>query len=183
MIDLTAKARIWTTQGFVDDDPWTIVESQDELPAEGDVVVPLEAFFALSDEAHHGIGTEKGRNTRRIGVLIAPDDDPAEIADRLDEIALITVDFPKFSDGRAFSHAALLRERHGYAGEIRAVGDVLIDQVPLMLRVGITSFAVTNETALKRLEQKHLTGISHHYQPTALPAKASGGYSWRRAST
>jgi uncharacterized protein (DUF934 family) len=76
-----------------------------------------------------------------------------------------------------------LRQRLGYANELRAVGDVLIDQIPLMLRCGIDSFSVTNETALKRLEENRLPGIPHHYQPTARPAEAGPRYSWRRQST
>lgn len=178
---MASESKVWTRQGFVDDDPWRVVEIQDELP-EGDIIVPLEGFVALSDELRHSVGREADRNTRRIGVLIAPDDDPAEIADMLGDIALVAVDFPKFSDGRAFSHAAMLREQLGYVGEIRAVGDVLIDQIPLMLRVGIDSFAVGNGPTLARLAEGRLTGISLHYQPTALPAQKAAGYSWRRRS-
>ena len=92
----------------------------------------------------------------------------------------MAVAFPAFNDGRAFSHASLLRERLGYKGELRAVGDVLIDQIPLMLRCGIDSFSVTNETALKRLAEGRLPGIPHYYQPTARSAEAGPGYSWRR---
>ncbi|MCQ1856330.1 DUF934 domain-containing protein, partial [Neorhizobium galegae] len=85
-----------------------------------------------------------------------------------------------FNDGRAFSHASLLRDRLGYRNELRAVGDVLIDQVPLMLRCGIDSFSVKNATALKRLEEGRLPGIAEHYQPTARHAEKGEGYSWRR---
>ncbi len=70
------------------------------------------------------------------------------------------------------SHASLLRDRLGYANELRAVGDVLIDQVPLMLRCGFDSFAVSNATALKRLAEKRLPGIDVHYQPAARASKA-----------
>jgi uncharacterized protein (DUF934 family) len=177
-----SETTIWTKAGFVPNDPWQVVDAQDELPAEGDVLVPLEAFVALSDEARHAIGAASGRNTRRIGVVIAPDDEPETIADMLDDIALVAVEFPKFSDGRAFSHAARLREQLGFKGEIRAIGDVLIDQIPLMLRVGIDSFAVSNEVTRKRLADGRLTGLSLHYQPTALAAREAGTYAWRRAS-
>ena len=173
--------RIWTRQGFVSDDTWQVVEFQEELP-DGDIIVPLEAFVALSDEQRNGVGVSPGRNTRRIGVLIAPDDDPETIADMLGDIALVAVAFPKFSDGRGFSHAAMLRGQLGYTGELRAVGDVLIDQIPLMLRVGIDSFAVSSEPTLKRLEEGRIGGISLHYQPAALPAAETRGYSWRRRS-
>ena len=56
----------------------------------------------------------------------------------------------------------------------------MIDQIPLMLRVGIDSFAVSNPTALKRLEERRLPGIPHYYQPTAQAAEAGETYSWRR---
>ena len=115
----------------------------------------------------------KGRPKRAIAlaVLVEPADDVSKLAPHLDRLALVAVAFPAFNDGRAFSHAALLRTRHGYRGEIRAVGDVLIDQIPLMLRCGIDSFAVSDAVALKRLEEGRLTGNS-----AALPAgRTSGG--------
>lgn len=173
-----SEARIWTEKGFVADDPWITVEAEADLPVEGDIVVPLERFSALS--AEFGAGSREGRNTRRVGVIIAPDDDLGEIADRLEDISMIALQFPKFSDGRAYSHAARLREQFGFTGELRAVGDVLIDQIPLMKRVGVESFAVSHEPTLKRLSEGRLPGISRHYQPTALPAAKVRGYSWRR---
>lgn len=56
----------------------------------------------------------------------------------------------------------------------------LIDQIPLMLRCGVDSFAVSNATALKRLAESRLPGIDNHYQPTARPSQDVGSYSWRR---
>lgn len=79
-----------------------------------------------------------------------------------------------------FSHASLLRSRLGFTGEVRAVGDVLIDQVPLMLRTGFTSFAVTNQTAIRRLSENRLPAIDVYYQPTARAATGNETYSWRR---
>ena len=119
-------------------------------------------------------------------MLIRPADDVTALAPHLDRIDLVAVAFPAFNDGRAFSHAALLRERLGFAGDIRAVGDVLIDPLALMLRTGITSFAVTNETALARLAEGRIPGIDQHYQPAAQPAKVpetGARYSWRRVAS
>ena len=73
----------------------------------------------------------------------------AEVADR----PLVALKFDKFGDGRAFSYAILLRERHGFRGELRAVGDVLLDEIPLMLRCGFTSFEVTNGATLRALRE------------------------------
>ena len=71
---------------------------------------------------------------------LEPADDPATIADRLDRVARVEVNFPKFGDGRGFSIARLLRERHGYKGELRAVGHVVRDHLYYMESCGFDSF-------------------------------------------
>ena len=73
-------------------------------------------------------------------VALANTDPVEELALHLGELRLITLHFPKFSDGRAYSQARLLRGRLGYEGELRATGNVLQDQLPFMLRCGIDSF-------------------------------------------
>jgi Uncharacterized protein conserved in bacteria len=162
--------RIWKTEGFVAADPW-VIETEERKAGEGErAILPLAEFVVKAEESNEG----------GFGVLIAPADDVKTLQPYIDRIALVAVAFPAFNDGRAFSHASLLRERLGFKGEVRAVGDVLIDQIPLMLRTGITSFAVTNVTALKRLEEGRLPGIDQHYQPTAAESCPVGGYSWRR---
>lgn len=163
--------RIWNESGFQNDDPWVIETEETKAGSNQKPIVSLQSFIERAEAGETGLG-----------VLIQPADDVRGLAPYLDRIALVALSFPAFNDGRAFSHASLLRERVGYAGEVRAVGDVLIDQIPLMLRVGITSFAVTNPVALKRLEEKRLPCIDVHYQPTARPAKKAEGYSWRRVS-
>ena len=74
--------------------------------------------------------------TRTIGVRLQVSDDPALLAPFFDQIHLIELQFPKYTDGRAFSQSQLLRRRFGYKGEIRAVGQVLRDQLRLMIRPG-----------------------------------------------
>lgn len=69
-----------------------------------------------------------------------PHDDPAEFAARLGAVARVEVRFPKFTDGRGYSLARLLRERLGYRGELRAVGDVQRDQLYYLSRVGFDAF-------------------------------------------
>ncbi len=162
--------KIWKETGFVDGDIW-VTETEDRKAGEGEkVLLPLDAFLEAVGET----------NDVGLGVLIAPADDVKKLEPYLDRIALIAVAFPAFNDGRGFSHASLLRERLGYAGELRAVGDVLIDQVPLMLRTGFDSFAVTNPVAQRRLAENCLTGVAQRYQPTARASEAAGGFSWRR---
>ncbi|HZQ61359.1 MAG TPA: DUF934 domain-containing protein [Casimicrobiaceae bacterium] len=77
-----------------------------------------------------------------VGVWLAPTDDPARLAEDIDRLALIAIEFPKFGDGRGFSTARLLRERYGYRGELRAIGDVFRDQFFFMRECGFDAFAV-----------------------------------------
>ncbi len=162
--------RIWRETGFVENDPWVIETEEVKATEEQKPLLDLDALIARADES----------NDVGLGVLIKPADDVRRLEPYLYRLEIVAVAFPAFNDGRAFSHASLLRERLGYANELRAVGDVLIDQVPLMLRCGIDSFAVTNETALKRLAENRLPAIPHYYQPTARDAETGKGYSWRR---
>ncbi|KQQ46699.1 oxidoreductase [Rhizobium sp. Leaf311] len=162
--------KIWNESGFVGDDPW-IVETEEVKAQDGQkAILDLDAFVARAEES----------NDVGLGVLIKPADDVERLRPFIDRVGLVAVSFPAFNDGRGFSHASLLRTRLNYTGELRAVGDVLIDQVPLMLRTGFDSFAVTNETAIRRLSQNRLPGIDEHYQPAAKAAPAGEGYSWRR---
>jgi uncharacterized protein (DUF934 family) len=162
--------KIWNESGFVTDDPWVVETEETKAGSNEQAILGLGDFLAKVSETD-----EAG-----LGVLINPADDVRKLEGHLDRIGLVAVAFPAFNDGRAFSHASLLRARLGFKGEVRAVGDVLIDQIPLMLRCGIDSFAVTNGTALRRLAENRLPGIDNHYQPTARPAEGVGSYSWRR---
>ena len=74
------------------------------------------------------------------GLWLAPEEDPAEIAAALASLALVAVHFPKFTDGRGYSTASLLRRRHGYRGELRAFGDVRRDLLPFLERAGFDAF-------------------------------------------
>ncbi len=162
--------KIWNESGFVDNDPW-VIETEEVKAQDGQsAILGLDAFIARADES----------NDIGLGVFVTPADDVEKLRPFIDRIALVAVSFPAFSDGRGFSHASLLRTRLNYQCELRAVGDVLIDQVPLMLRTGFTSFAVTNETAIRRLSENRLPGIDVYYQPTAKPADGQETYSWRR---
>lgn len=80
-----------------------------------------------------------------VGIVLMPTDDPLALAGHLDGLAVIAVEFAKFNDGRGYSIATLLRSRLGFKGEIRAVGDVLTDQLFAMARCGIDSFALRGD--------------------------------------
>ncbi|MDP1672617.1 MAG: DUF934 domain-containing protein, partial [Burkholderiales bacterium] len=92
------------------------------IPPQGDLLVPLKLWQSSSSAL-------LGRPSGRVGVWLAPQEDPALIADSLDVLALLAVHFPQFSDGRGYSTARLLRERYGWTGELRAIGDVQRDQL------------------------------------------------------
>ena len=125
------------------EDTWTVVRAAEDgtlpevaaLPA-GKVLVP----FALWQRARDTLVAAKRRD--ELGVWLAPDSEPADIAGDFDRIALIAVDFPVFRDGRGYSIARLLRERYGYKGELRAIGDVLRDQLRFYERCGFDAYAV-----------------------------------------
>ncbi|MEY9197569.1 uncharacterized protein (DUF934 family) [Sinorhizobium fredii] len=139
--------KIWNESGFLNDDPWVVETEETKAGSNEKAVLGLDAFLEQAAAGASGLG-----------VLVAPADDVTRLAPHLSQIALVALAFPAFNDGRAFSHASLLRSRLGFEGEVRAVGDVLIDQIPLMLRCGIDSFAVTNATAIKRLSEGRRAG-------------------------
>ncbi len=168
----SASPRLWTPQGFREDE-WRRIAADEPVSGGGKLILPLTAYLALDPQTALA-GAE------RFGVLLSAGEPVDRIADRLEAIPLVALDFPAFSDGRSFSKADLLRTRHGYKGAIRAVGDVLIDQIPHMLRTGFSEFEVTNRTALERLEAGDLRGLPLYYQPSAEPALATNSYSWRR---
>ena len=125
----TAAVDTWTTLELAEGETLETVA----LPA-GDVIFPLAVWLARKDEI---ISCHK-----RIGLLMQPDERVEDIAADLDYFIVIAVNFPKFVDGRGYSTASLLRQRYKYQGELRAVGDVLHDQLFYMQRVGFDSYAL-----------------------------------------
>ena len=93
------------------------------------------------------------------------DQSPELIADDLDKLALVALEFPACRDGRAYSYARILRERYGFTGEVRAVGDVLMEQLHFMLRTGFDAFEIEAEDPLGQYRQA-LRDFSVWYQPT-----------------
>ena len=174
MTDASAppETRLWTPDGFRQDD-WVHAEEFAAAGTNGRVILPLKAFLEIPAD-------ERQRDRERIGVQLAPGDSIDQIVEYHDQLALVALAFPAFSDGRSFSKAELLRSRHGYEGPIRATGQVLIDQLPHMLRLGFTEFEVSHPVLIERLERGDTGGIPFYYQPTAKPAAPGPGYSWRR---
>ncbi|MCA3219187.1 MAG: DUF934 domain-containing protein [Burkholderiales bacterium] len=155
-------SRVLTRDGVFTDDPWPLVASEADVPETDAVLLPLAAYLSQPQSAAHG-------------VWLAPTDDPALLAPHLGSVPLVAVQFPKFADGRGYSLAHLIR-RLGYAGDLRAIGEVLIDQLFTLKRVGFSSFALRadqNEDDARAA----LTRYSNAYQgahDTPLPAYRRG---------
>ena len=118
------------------EDRWTLlrdVASLADVPGETAVIVPL----ALWKSEHEVLVARKD-----VGVWLKPDDDPGALAADLDRLPLVAIDFPKFVDGRGYSIARLLRDKYRFGGELRAIGDVLRDQLYYLRQCGFDAFAV-----------------------------------------
>ncbi|MEP7221804.1 MAG: DUF934 domain-containing protein [Novosphingobium sp.] len=105
-----------------------------------------------------------GDQTNAAAVRLEPGDDARDLLPHLDRIRLVEVNFPVFGDGRGYSAARILREA-GYTGELRAVGDVLIDQIALMRRCGFDSFSPERELNAADAEAA-FARYGEVYQPT-----------------
>ena len=142
----------------VTEDAWRLIRSEDEsYDAAEDVILPLAAWLALDPAARSG----------QAAPWLAPDADLSLLLPVLAQLPLIAIDFPAFTDGRGYSLARLLRERYGYQGELRAIGDVQRDQLAYLARVGFTAFAIRDD----RPAQAALDGLrdfSDQYQATVL---------------
>ncbi|MHA6687883.1 DUF934 domain-containing protein [Mesorhizobium sp. A556] len=166
------ETRLWTPQGFREDD-WTYAENAEALADAGRFILPLAVFLELDPQT-------RALSRDRLGVVLQSGDRLDDLAERLDMLALVALVFPAFTDGRSYSKAELLRGRLAYRGVLRAVGQVLVDQLPHMLRVGFTEFEISNPVLLKRLEVGDIGGLPVYYQPSAKLASVSGKYAWRR---
>jgi len=117
-------------------DNWLLLKAAPEasiaIPPDGDVIVPLAVWRAQRDALTARAG--------KLGVWLDSHEDPALIASDLSHFALVAVNFPQFADGRGYSIAHLLRERYGWRGELRAIGDVLRDQLFYLAQCGFDAF-------------------------------------------
>ncbi len=110
-------------------------------------------------------------NRSNIGVWIDSDEDPREIGTDCNKLSLIAINFPIFNDGRGYSYAKILKENFNYIGELRAIGDVLCDQMYFYLKCGFTSFSIRRDEdpsqAIKSLNDFSMNyqAVSDHNQP------------------
>lgn len=165
---------IWQDGAFRQN-TWVKADATSDLP-NGPVILPKKRWLNEREQL-------SGRNGP-LGLLVSAGETVDDIAGDLSRFAFIALDFPKFSDGRAYSTARLLREKYGYTGELRAVGNVLADQIPLMRRVGFDSFEVTNAPTRRALAENRLAEVTLHYQPASAAEPPAGTRPWlRRART
>ena len=155
-------------QKSVIEDDWKVLRlAENETPQTvrlpvGPLLVPVAVWRArraelIAREYEHG---------SPLGVWLAADEGPETIAADLDDFSVVAVHFPKFSDGRGYSTARLLRERYGYRGELRAIGDIGRDQLAFLERSGFDAFelreGVNAQHALAAFDE-----VSVVYQPDA----------------
>ena len=138
-------------------DDFVRVADDAPVPATGAIVVTAARYLADP--------TAFAARKAPTGVIWPNDRPVAELASHLGNLALVALVFPKFRDGRAFSQARLLRERYGYAGELRATGQVLRDQFLFMLRAGFDSFEVTKDADATAFADS-IRSYDVFYQPT-----------------
>jgi len=140
------------------EDPFVDASGADAIPPSGPVIVSLAQWQAQRD-ALLARGTP-------LGIRLHSDQSPEAIADDVQHFAVMALEFPKFRDGRAYSYARLLRERYGFKGELRAVGDVLMEQLFFMLRTGFDAFDVQQSPDPVAAFETALKDFSVWYQPT-----------------
>jgi len=139
-------------------DDWRNLEADAPTPAEGAVIVGLARWIE-----------ERGALAKRgapVGVLLRSDESAEAIADDLDALALVALDFPEFKDGRAYSSARILRERYGFTGELRAVGDVDLEHLQFMHRCGFDAFEIDSDDPERDWKIAE-ADFTVWYQPTA----------------
>jgi uncharacterized protein (DUF934 family) len=144
-------------QGKIAADTFVHVADDAELPGDGTVLISAARFLEDPEALSHRAG--------RTGVIWPNNRGLEDLVPYLDRLAAVALVFPTFRDGRAYSQARLLRERHGYEGELRATGQVLRDQFVFMQRAGFDAFEVK-----KQIDAEAFTATvkrySVFYQPT-----------------
>ena len=130
-----------------DADPWTLVRELEAGWPAGPLILPLACWL---------------QDPQPNGVWLGPDDEVESLKPWFGQLPLIALDFPSFRDGRGYSQAYLLRTRLGWTGELRAIGDVLRDQLSHMRQCGFDSFAVREDKSAEDA-LKGLAGMSVLY--------------------
>ena len=158
----TLHERTWKTVGG-EDGP-----APHPLPREGQLLT-LEQWHAVRDTWPTGL---------RTGVTLANTVDVQDLQADLPRLALVVLQFPKWTDGRAYTQARLLRQRLRYTGEVRATGDVVVDMLPLLHRCGFDAVVLRQGQSLDDAQQA-LRFFDSHYQADAVQTQAR--FAWSAA--
>jgi len=165
------RAQLWCAEGFRAD-PWRLLTGDEMLPYDGRVII--------SPTRWRGGGQSFAVSGLSVGIRLGAGEFAFLTARDAQRLELIALEFPKFTDGRAYSTARRLREQWGFTGELRAVGDVLLDQIPLMLRCGFDSFEITDAATIRALQAAPPPALLRCYQ--AVPHARGGGWRSRRST-
>src|SRR4051812_6718897 len=144
-------------QAKISPDPFVHIADDAELPGDGAVLISAARFLADAEALL--------RRPGKLGVIWPNNRDVDDLVPHLDRLSAVALVFPSFRDGRAYSQARLLRERHGFRGELRATGQVLRDQFVFMLRAGFDAFDVKKDADAAAFVNT-VKRYSVFYQPT-----------------
>ena len=145
--------------GAIVDNIWTLIAKPEadaivDLSAQN-IIVPLQVWLSNKSQL---------QSRKDVGVWLDSDETAEQIAADAQSLPLIAVNFPLFMDGRAFSTARLLRERYGFKGELRAIGNLIRDQLCYLRRCGVNAFAFANPDIKLEAALKSLNDFSEYYQ-------------------
>ncbi len=143
--------------GNIVNDPYLHLADDPELPGDGAILISAARFLEDPEALM--------RRPGKLGVIWPNNRDVDDLLPWLGRLAVIALVFPTFRDGRAYTQARLLRERHGYRGELRATGQVLRDQFVFMLRAGFDAFEVQKQSDAEAFAAT-VKRYSVFYQPT-----------------
>ncbi|MDC1514122.1 DUF934 domain-containing protein [Porticoccaceae bacterium] len=146
------------SHGVVTEDNWTVLQMPVETIPQGNILLPLKYWLEQSAELDGQAGL--------VGVWLDSDEEVEALADDLAQLPVVALNFPKFVDGRGFSSARLLRDRYDYKGEIRAIGNVIQDQLFILQRCGFSQFCLADNVDLEAAA-KSLNDFSDSYQTAA----------------
>jgi phosphoadenosine phosphosulfate reductase len=160
-------------------DDWIFPAEGESLPEGGALALPKARLIAEWPSL-------QARNAP-LGMVFASGEKLDGLEAILPRLTLIKLVIPRYADGRLYSIARLLRDRHAFAGEIRASGDVLRDQVALLARAGVDVFDVAHEGTARAIETGAIVAVTYHYQPASNDAAESrpataGARPWQRTS-
>jgi phosphoadenosine phosphosulfate reductase len=153
-------------------DDWRRLAADEAIPQDGHVILSLEQW-------HLHQAAEQSTN-RPLGLFVPPDRLLGQLAIDFSRFSVIALEFPKYTDGRAYSMARQLRGEHHFKGELRAAGDVLFDQLQLMMRCGFDTFEINDGATIKLLESGHNAPLTHFYQPASGREIPAGTRPWIR---